>query len=280
MSVTDCGYGTAATKSAAERWERVDGDCLPNQASRRPSATHIREVLHGLACSVSSSERQFEQHCRQVAEVTGIPHYSLRRQTIRDAAVHALSAQNLGAIHALCGVRFGSLVWELMGIDLNAIASWHAAAYPDQTIRLPDYLWNPEFTFRCPAALDPQAAPAINSAVGPLVQEWTDLPLGTAAEAGSTNQVYRIGERSMQPLLHPGDLVLVQPNRQTNAERYEEGHRPRPVMVSSQGRYHACWTRPDLKAGQVIGNVLAFCKDLRQTVPRVPAVACGPIHRR
>ncbi|HEV3197800.1 MAG TPA: hypothetical protein VGZ73_07825 [Bryobacteraceae bacterium] len=237
-------------------------------------------MLHRLACSVSSSERQFERYCRSLAEATGISYFGLRRQTIHDAATHALSAQKVGAIHTICGVRFGSLVWELMGIDLNSLASWHAAAYPDQTIRLPDYLWNPELMFRCPAALAPLVEPATNSAVDSLVQEWTSLPLSQASEAGDGFQVYRIGDVALQPLLHPGDLVLVESDRQPNLEPREERHRQRPVMMRTEGRYQPCWTRSDLKTAQAVGPIVAFYKNLRPNRPETSPVTYGPMRRR
>src|SRR5262245_65053150 len=136
------------------------GTCVALAPNAPPSPERVHDVLQDLARSVSTSERQFEERCRQFAESADLASYGFGRQSIRDASLHGLSAHKLATLHEVCGVRFGSLVSELTGICLNDLAHWHAAAYPDQTIRLPDYLWNPEALFRCPISLCPAATPA------------------------------------------------------------------------------------------------------------------------
>jgi hypothetical protein len=208
-----------------------------------PSAASIRDTLHRLACSVSPSERQFEQHCRQCAEASGLHYCRVGRQSIRDAASHGISAHLLAALHAVCGVRFGSLVHELVGLNLNDVASLHAAAYPDQTILLPDYLWNPESLFKAPGVLAPDASPGRSASLAALIRTEGRWPLGCLNSGDSALRLFRIGEPSMQPVFHPGDLVLIKPHTRGSA-RANGKNENHAAIVQVDGRFRACWIQP------------------------------------
>src|SRR5579863_8831823 len=146
---------------------------------RTPTAApDVRNILRQLAHSVAASERRFEELCREYSRRENLDAYGFGRQSIRDAALFGLSAHKVATLHEVCGVRFGSLVSELFGIPLNDLAQWQAAAYSDRTIRLPDYLWNPEVLLDIPIALRPDWQPGRSETLLGMVEKWAPVPLG------------------------------------------------------------------------------------------------------
>jgi hypothetical protein len=250
---------------------RLNGFCFMGNPRECPAfgvrtsapAHDVRDVLKQLALSITTSERKFEELCRDYARGQGLESYGFGRQSIRDALLFGLSAHKLATLHEVCGVRFGSLVCELCGIQLNDLARWHMAAYPDRTIRLPDYLWNPEVSVKCPVALN-TAPPGANMALLDMVAEWGSMPL-EALDASSSLRVFRIGDLGMRPLYHPGDLVIVDTSSDSRDRQKIQSRQP--VIVWIEGRYRLCWIEPSRNVNRIF---LAF------TSPQYPAIEIDP----
>lgn len=197
--------------------------------------TQLRQVREQLGLTY----RDVEQASYELANRHGRPEFIVHISRLADFE-NAGTIPSLHKLYSLCAIYH---------LDPEEVCKWYdvplsgAFASYNSSLAPRTHLAASPRAFRLPVRFDPAFDPRRTTYLTRMVESWADFEAPALANGNGYNYAY-IGQDDhwMEPLLRPGALVLIDPNRQKVSAGIWRNEAERPIyLVDIRDGYRCCW---------------------------------------